>query len=160
MRYDEKTGLISVSLGKLDQPNRTGVVYGTQTVRALLPDLKERVKHGMLRCEYGFPQKTPGQSHDDLVRRYATIEEERVCAMFVDLGLEVGIEAITNPPIHLMAKIRPWGPFGDTLREVLEDPTSQLNWYFGARAFSTDTHRDGAVEKQLYRFITWDFITH
>jgi len=146
-------GTYEVVLGNSAVRNRNGLVFPAEQLRNEMVRLNLRAKQGTALAEIGFPQRRPGEDHDSFVRRFTTVDLERVCARFTDFRVEN--DNPTDP--RIVATIRPAGPFANVVRDHLEAGGDGV--YFGAR-FSADTRlEDGKPKQILNRFITFDLVS-
>lgn len=155
-------GYYSVVLGALNAFNSVGALYPLASAKALFEessDLMRRISEGNCKCELGHPKPLPGQSTREFLQRILTIEETRVCAHIKEVWLEEGIkDRQGRSVVAIMGKIKPSGPYGEALKESLDN--KHENVCFSIRSLTMDTMNPaGYLQKDLRRIITWDVVT-
>lgn len=149
-----KDGSYEVVLGKSSVRNKNGWVFEPQILHNQLIKFNERTRgYNLLFAELGFPQKRTGESRDMFLRRWFTINLDRVCACFVNFTLETYDP--DNP--RILATVRPTGPFGDVARQLLD--INQPGIYFGARVMGDEFVAAGGSQYDINRFITFDLVS-
>lgn len=123
--------------------------------------LMRRVKTGQQRSEYGHPKRQPGESMASYMARCNRIEETLVCATINKLDLdelEVRDARSGRKMIAVIARLKPSGPYGDSLAKQLENP--EENVAFSVRSFTDDRlGPDGRNWKHIRNIVTWDYVT-
>lgn len=153
-------GYYTVILGGLGIDNEHGTHYADcATTRKLIEgssDLTRRLKRGQLYAEWGHPKYDPGMSDQQRQMRARKIVEDRVCGTFRKIWLETCKDEEGNPFVAIMGEIKPFGPFGQYLKESLDNPDN--NTCFSGRYWSNRTIRNGQYVLEIHTVGTWDFV--
>lgn len=161
LKSDEQ-GYYTVVIGGLNMFNSVGEYYTADGARHLFEQsstFMRRIQNGCLKGELGHPKRGPGLSMDDYLRRIMTIEETNVCCHFKEVWLDdqygKNHPEFRNPSmIAIMAKVKPAGPKGPSLKESFDNPSE--NVCFSIRAFTKDYMQQGKTIRVLDQIMTWD----
>lgn len=130
--------------------------YGAQAQKTFASDsrLMQMASQGLLRGEWGHPKP---QGHDPVSfrSRVRMIDEEKICMHIYKIWLEPGTFE-GKPTTLIKALIKPAGPNGPYLKEMLDD--KEQNVAFSGRYFSSPTIIDGVRHRDIYMAVTWDFV--
>nr|UVX43090.1 MAG: Prohead core protein serine protease [Bacteriophage sp.] len=153
-------GYYEVVLGALDVFNSNGQYYPLGPAKALFEAssaFMRRLKNKALRAEYGHP-KRDGMPLMEYADRLTRIDERMVCCHIHDVWLETSKvkNAEGRTVIAIMGLICPTGPYGEVLRQQLENPNE--NVCFSIRAVTHDEYVRGRYEKQIREIISWDYV--
>ena len=155
-------GYYTVVLGALNFFNSAGQYYPLEPAEKLFADssiLVRRARSGDLRMEYGHPKFMPGMTKKDYLYRIMDIHEPSTCGHIAEVWLDKNQvkDKSGNPIIAIIGKIRPSGPYGNVLKDQLDNPKE--NVCFSIRSI-TDDYRDasGQVFKVLKEIYTWDYV--
>lgn len=132
--------------------SRNKVNYERESVLNCLTDMQSRfaanVSTGDMEGEWGHPFLT-GQSLDRLLH----IERTRVSHYFTKVyGKDMG-----NGIIMIYGDVKPFGPYGQYLKESFEDPSRNTSFSLRSAAKITG-HRNGVTQKQMIALVTFDAV--
>lgn len=152
-------GYYDVVLGAFDFPNSTGAVYPFNSAKKLFEKssaFMRRIAKGQQYIELGHPKKVPGMTKAEYIQRILTIEETRVCGHLKEVRIERNKmkDRRGRPIVAVMGKVKPSGPYADTLRESLENPAE--NVAFSVRSLTRDIRLAGILQKHMTTLITYD----
>lgn len=155
-------GRYDMVLGALEYPNSVGDIYTLKSAQEFFKpgsSLMRRVGKGQLRSEYGHPKKLPGQSENEYLTRILTIEETLVCAHISDIYID--FDGVRDPEtgnkiIAIRGKIKPSGPYGSVLKEMLDDPNQ--NVAFSIRSLTLNRQVGYRQHKDFTQIVTWDYV--
>lgn len=155
----DANGYYKMAIGGLNIINSAGMYYEYEGAKELFEQssqLMRRVKRGALRSELGHPQRRPGESMDDFVNRYITINEANTCAHIAEISLNFKDYKDRNgkPIIAIIGDVCPSGPHGEQLRKSFDNPKE--NVCFSIRAFTYDYPVRGVMHRILKNVITFD----
>ena len=120
----DENGAYTICVGAIGVPTRNDVVYDTDSLIAAMNDPTSRfnicLRDGCLAGEYGHPDI---KSREDLPR-LMQIKESMISHYFHRIWID------DTSPIHndgmtgyrIMAKVKPYGPYGAALERSLQDP--------------------------------------
>jgi len=152
-------------IGGLQTYNSAGALYVFDEACRLFEDssvFMRRVKNGNLKGEMGHPKRQPGMTDDDYMDRYMTVEETNIAVHFSEVWLDKDFgkknPQYNNPDIvGIMAKYKPAGPMGASLRESLEN--HKENVCFSIRSLTRDSFVRGRHIKVLDTILSFDVVT-
>lgn len=158
----DENGYYTLPIGGLNAFNSAGQYYTLEGAKQLFEKssvFMRRVGNGNLKGEVGHPKKLPGMSMDDYVHRILTIEETNVCCHFKEIWLDENYGKMNpqfkNPGlVAIMAKVKPSGPKGESLKASFENPDE--NVCFSIRALTRDFYDRGQTYRVLQQICTWD----
>lgn len=159
----DEDGYYTMVVGALNAFNSNGAQYPLGPAKALFDSsssLIRRVNGGNCKAETGHPKPLPGQSVAQFMQRVMTIEETNVCAHFKEIWLEhEGVmDANGRPIVAIMAKVKPSGPMGPSLKESLDN--KHENVCFSIRSITNDVMSPGGfLQKNLKNIIGFDLVT-
>ena len=150
-------------LGALEYENSVGDIYTLSSAQEFFKEgssLIRRIQNGQLRAEYGHPKKEPGMTDRQYLERILTIEETRVCAhikeVFIDFN-NVKDPKTGRTIIAIRGKVKPSGPYGQYLKEMLDDP--DMNVAFSVRSLTMNRMVGFRQHKDFTQIVTWDYVT-
>lgn len=159
-------GYHTVVLGGLNCYNAAGEYYTANRVIELFRDqssvFMRRVKSGSLYSEVGHPRRQQGMSMTDFYSRIIDLDDTNICAHISEVTLDLTFGA-RNPDLNapemiaIMGKVKPAGPKAETMRLSLEN--RKQNTAFSVRGITTNHERNGRIERELTRVITFDHVT-
>ncbi len=154
----DEDGYFFVRFGTIGVANSSGIVYEvTEGVKKLFhknSPVMTRLLNGYLRSEQGHPKRLPGMSEKDFVRRILKIEETRFCGHIREVVIK---EDLDGPgTFTVFAWIKPYGPYGESLKDDLENPHS--NTAFSIRSLVDQRIENGMIIRTLKTIVTWDFV--
>lgn len=154
-------GYYTVVLGALDFYNSAGDFYPYDSAKDLFDEsssLMRRIKNGACRAEYGHPKKSPGMTDREFLSRILTIHEDKVCChikeVYIDRNSVKGPDG--KPVVAIIGKVKPSGPYGQVLKEQLENPSE--NVCFSIRSLTKDIFDGRVNRKNLMQVICWDYV--
>lgn len=154
-------GYYELVLGALDFFNSAGAFYDMESAKDRFKassSLMRRIANGALRGEYGHPKKLPGQTERDFMKRICEIHEDKVSHHIREVRIDY--TSIKNekgqPIIAIIGKVKPCGPYGQSLKESLEN--GKENVCFSIRSITDDVIEGGKWFKHLKIIITWDYV--
>lgn len=158
----DEFGRYDIVLGALEYPNSVGDIYTLTSAQKFFEEgtsLRRKINNGQLRSEYGHPKQLPGQSPTDYMRRILTIEETLVCAHISDVWIDfnsVRDKTTGRPIITIRGKVKPAGPYGKYLQEMLDDP--KQNVAFSVRSLTMNRTVGFRQHKDFTEIVTWDYV--
>jgi hypothetical protein len=158
----DSDGYYELIIGGLNVFNSAGEFYLLNGAEALFTEsstFMRRVKNGCLRGELGHPKKPPGMTDKAYLDRIYTIDESNICCHFKEVWLDVEYgkknPELKNPQlVAIMAKLKPSGPKGSSLKESLDNPDE--NVCFSIRALTRDFYQRGVNNRVLDTIVTFD----
>lgn len=159
----DENGWYPMVLGALEYENSVGDIYTLSSAQEFFKEgssLLRRVQNGQLRAEYGHPKKLPGMTDRQYLERILTIEETKVCAHIK--GIFIDFNNVKDPKtgrtiIAIRGLVKPSGPYGSYLREMLEDP--DMNVAFSVRSLTMNRMVGFRQHKDFTQIVTWDYVT-
>lgn len=157
----DEDGYYTVIVGALDVHNHSGAFYHLESAKKLFESsssFMRRIKDGALKAEWGHPKKQPGMSNRDFVSRVLRVDEDQICATFKEIWLDydtVQDDAGKNVVV-IMAKVKPAGPMGKYLQEMLDDPNQ--NVCFSIRSLTDDVVVGMTIHKHINIIVTFDAV--
>lgn len=154
-------GYYTLLLGGLDVYNSKGEFYCGKASGDVLKTAKllnRRLEKGNLNGEAGHPKRTTENDFQFLNRIY-TIEETNTCCHIKKLWYDTdGIfDPLTGKKIiAFVGKVRPKGPYGEALRQSLENPNENTN--FSVRAITDTFYSPRGVTKRVKDISTFDWV--
>lgn len=155
-------GRYDMILGALEYPNSVGDIYTLSSAQKFFEEgssLRRRINNGQLRGEMGHPKKLPGMSEQDYLQRILTIEETNVCCHFSEVWIDfnsVKDKETGRPIVTFRAKVKPSGPKGQYLKEMLDDP--KQNVAFSVRSLTMNKQVGFRQHKDFTQIVTWDYV--
>lgn len=124
---------------------------------------QRRIRNGCLKAEVDHPKKTPGMSMDDYFTRILTIDGKNVCAHFKEVWLDPEFgknhPEYKNPNlIAIMAKVKPSGPYGNSLKDSFENNCENVLFY-SIRSITKDEWIRGVLHRTIKNIVTFDMVT-
>ena len=157
----DKNGYYDLVLGAFDFKNSAGENYPYTSAKHLFKtssSLMRRINNGHCRGELGHPVREPGMSYRDYIERILDIREEKVSHHIK--ALKVDTQAIRDstqkPVIAVIGKVKPSGPYGDVLKQSLDNPDE--NVAFSLRSLVSQGLENGIVQKHIKTLITYDYV--
>jgi hypothetical protein len=154
-------GYYPMVVGALNVTNSGGAYYAYERARQLFEDsgsLMRRVKRGVLKGEYGHPEKLPNMTKEDFMYRALDILPANVCCHHRSIYLD--FESVKTddgkPLIAIISELQPSGPMGDYLRASLDNKDE--NVCFSVRAFTDDVVVGKQVIKHMRNVVTFDYV--
>lgn len=155
-------GYYELVIGGLNTFNSAGEYYTLEGAKQLFEEssiFMRRVRNGALLAELGHPSKLPGMSMDEYINRILKIDEGNVCCHIKEVWLDETYgkryPKLNNPNlVAIVAKIKPYGPKGQHLKESLENPNQ--NTFFSIRALTNDFYQRGQTIRVLQQIVTFD----
>lgn len=156
----DASGYYEVVLGALNFNNSIGQIYPEGPAQELFKQssgFMRRVANGYCRGEYGHPKKQPGMSFQDFMHRILTIEEKSVSHHIKEVWVDKAkVLHDGRPVIAIMGKVKPAGPYANSLQESLDNP--EENVAFSIRSITDDYRVAGRIQKHLREIVCWDFV--
>lgn len=158
----DENGYYTMVLGALEYPNSRGDIYTLASAQKLFEEgsaLLRRIRNGQLRAEYGHPKQLPGQSLSEYTSRILTIYEEKVCAHISEVWIDynnVKDKESGKAIITFLGKVKPCGPYGHCLKEILDDP--KQNAAFSVRSITSNRQVGFRLYKDFTLIVTWDYV--
>lgn len=157
----DKNGYYDVVLGAFDFKNSAGENYPFTSAKHLFKSsssLMRRINNGQCRGELGHPSKESGMSYRDYIERILEIREDKVSHHIK--ALRVDNQSVTDkdnrPIVAVIGKVKPSGPYGDILRESIDNPDE--NVAFSLRSLVEQGLENGVVQKHIKTLITYDYV--
>lgn len=157
----DANGYRPMVVGALNMFNSAGEFYDYERAKSLFDgssQLQRRVQRGVLKGEYGHPKFEPGMRPEQFAHRVLTIDEDKICCHFKELWLDFnGVKDKDGKAVvAIMAWVKASGPYGQYLRESLENPDE--NVCFSIRAFTDDKYVNGIKNRYLKTVVTFDHV--
>lgn len=156
----DENGYYEMVLGALDFNNSIGQIYPEAPAQELFKrssGFMRRVANGYCRGEYGHPKKVPGMTMHDFMNRILVIEETRISHHIKDVWVDKSKVLVDGRPVlAIMGKVKPAGPYGNALRESLQNVDE--NVAFSIRSITDDYRINGKTQKHLREIVCWDFV--
>ena len=160
----DEDGYYTMAIGGLNAYNSAGQYYLLDGAKQLFESssiLMRRIQNGAVKAEVGHPKKLPGMTNDDFLNRILSIYEDNVCAHFKEIWLDDQFgkknPEYKNPNlVAIMAKVKPSGPKGNTLKESFENLNE--NVCFSIRSLTRDFYEKGQYYRVLQNIITFDYV--
>lgn len=155
-------GRYDMVLGALEYPNSVGDIYTVASAREFFKEgspFMRRVKNGQLRAELGHPKQLPGMTDKQYLERILTIEESMVCAHISDIYIDynnVKCPKTGRTIIAIRGKVKPCGPYGHVLKEMLDDPNQ--NVAFSVRSLTMNRQVGFRQHKDFTQIVTFDYV--
>ena len=156
----DENGYYTVVLGAIGVMNSGGECYpDTEKARATFNrsgSLLRRINQGLLRGEYAHPDPAGYPNMIAFERRVRQIKEDRICMHIADVWLEE-IEHEGKKLTGILGRIRPTGPYGKVLKEMLDNPEENVT--FSGRYYSDVYMKNGVRHREIHTVGTWDFVS-
>lgn len=159
----DKDGWYDMILGALEYENSVGDIYTVESAKKFFEEgssLMRRIANGQLRAEYGHPKKLPGMTDREYLQRILTIEETMVCCHIREVYIDynnVKCPKTGRTIIAFRGKVKPSGPYGQYLKEMLDDPN--MNVAFSVRSLTMNRMVGFRQHKDFTQIVTWDYVT-
>lgn len=119
----DENGAYTVVVGALEIPTRNNVIYNSDSVVAAMADPTSRfnicLRDGCLAGEYGHPVI---KTREDM-SRLLMIDEHYISHYFQKIWVdETPVTINGKQGYRIMAKVKPYGPYGSYLERSLQDP--------------------------------------
>lgn len=154
-------GSYTTVFGAIGVDNSAGMHYTDSGVtRALFnpdSDLMRRVTQGLMKAEWGHPKHPPGVSSQVRNARARQIHEDRICGVITKLWLEDRTHHDGKTYTCIVGNIKPFGPFGQYLREGLED--GDINITFSGRYWSAANLVGNKYHLEIREIGTFDCVS-
>lgn len=159
----DEEGYFKIRLGSFNTYNNSGSFWLVKDVNKLFGPgtlINDRLRDGILFCEYDHPKGLLDMPLDKQRSRTLTIDPDRVCGHIKKVEIirtnktEPGFR---YPIIHIDGWVKPTGPYADYLKDYLETPS--INATFSIRALSKYYKLNGIVIKEPVVISTWDYVS-
>ena len=136
--------------------SRNNVSYEKQSVLKCLTDVTSRfaanVQSGDMEGEWGHPLLGDGDSNATL-NRLLYIDRTRLSHYFTRIyGKDMG-----DGIIMIYGDVKPFGPYGQYLKDSFEDPRRNTSFSLRSAALKTGV-ADGIVQKKMISMVTFDAV--
>lgn len=159
----DEDGYYTVVVGGFDVSNVHGARYEfTDTVKRLFDassQFQRQINKGVLYGEFGHPKLAPGERIADYIRRASQVDEANISHHFRRIYLDdknVTDDRTGKKIVAIVAEIKPLGPRGKDLKEILD--TKGANCCFSVRAHTNDRLVGGVDVREVYDILTFDFV--
>ncbi|MDR3392302.1 MAG: hypothetical protein P4L77_11270 [Sulfuriferula sp.] len=154
-------GYYPMVVGALKMYNSAGEFYNFEEGKQVFDSsshLQRRVARGVLKGEYGHPKMEVGMRPQQFAQRVLTIDEDKICCHFREIWLDTaGVKDKDGKAVvAIMAWVRPSGPYGQYLRESIENKDE--NVCFSIRAFTDDKMIGTTKHRILKTVVTFDHV--
>jgi hypothetical protein len=156
----DANGYYEITVGGFNVHNYGGAYYPLGKAEQLFKDsgsLMRRIKAGCLRGELGHPrQESLGPSA--YFKRLNEIHEDKVCAHFAEVRLDYDNYKSKSgfPMVAVIARVKPAGPYADTLQKSLDNPEEET--CFSIRAAVVPEMEGGREVRYIEDIVTWDYV--
>lgn len=153
-------GYFEITVGGFNVHNYGGAYYPLGQAQKLFEEsgpLMRRIKAGVLRGELGHPPQD-GLSPSAYFKRLNEIRETQVCCHFGSVVLDFDNYKAKSgfPMVAVRARVKPSGPYGDTLLKSLENPEEET--CFSIRAAVVPAMEGGREVRYVEDIVTWDYV--
>lgn len=157
----DENGYYTLVLGAFDFYNSAGDFYPFEPAKKLFKDsssFMRRIANGACRAEYGHPKKAPGMTARDFIQRIMVIQEDKVCAHIKEVTVDYTAVKTKegNPVIAIIGKVKPSGPYGQFLKDSLDNPDE--NVCFSVRSLTNDFYDGRINRKNVQLIVTYDLV--
>lgn len=153
----DEDGYYTMPIGGLNIFNSGGAFYTYHDAKHLFEPssvLQRKIKKAALFGEWGHPEQQPGETVGNYMNRMSHVNEDKICVHFSEIWLDTEIK---KPEVVIMAKLKPFGPYGKYLQESLDNRL--IDTMFSIRSFTEDKIINGRRFKKLQEIITFDFVS-
>lgn len=156
----DANGYYEITVGGFNVHNYGGAYYPMGQAKKLFEEsgpLMRRIKAGVLRAELGHPRKE-NMGPNDYFKRLNEIHEDKVCGHFASVTLDYdNYKSKTGfPMVAVVARVKPAGPFADTLKASLDNPEEET--CFSVRAAVVPAVEGGREVRYVEDIVTWDYV--
>lgn len=157
----DENGYYRVTFGRFNDYNANGIFYRVTDLEEVLGEnslFGKRLLNGYARSEWSHPDVSR-LSPEELKRRTVTLDIDRICNHIKRLEvIPTGKESRDfNLPIYdIYGWVKPEGPYGDYLREQLDNPDS--NTAYSIRSLVRQTKVGSIVVRDIVIISTWDVV--
>lgn len=156
----DANGYYEITVGGFNVHNYGGAYYPLGQAKKLFEEsgaLMRRIKAGVLRGELGHPRKE-SMGPNEYFRRLNEIHEEKVCCHFGSVTLDFDNYKSKSgfPMVAVIARVKPSGPYGDTLKKSLDNPEEET--CFSVRAAVIPANEGGREVRYVEDIVTWDYV--
>ena len=153
-------GYYEITVGGFNVHNYGGAFYPLGQAKKLFEEsgpLMRRIKAGVLRGELGHPRKE-NLSPNQYFQRLNEIHEDKVCCHFAEVKLDFDNYKSKSgfPMVAVVARVKPSGPFADTLQRSLDNPEEET--CFSVRAAVVPVMEGGREVRYVEDIVTWDYV--
>ena len=156
---DDK-GYYECALGAFNVYNSAGQYYPLlDSVKEMFKEggaLRRRLDRGLCRGEMDHPAPEKGQSLMDFIKRVLTIQPDRVAVHIASVYLMPMKDDKKNDIVVAMGRVKPSGPYGDSLERSLENV--EENVAFSIRSLADEKRTGTRTEKHVTMIVTWDYV--
>ncbi len=164
LKRDEE-GFYKVILGTFNVFNSVGEYYqATEAVKRIFDksgSFLRRMRGNYLTIEQGHPEYPPGMTNAEKAVRFEKLNEKSTCGVVKEVFLQSTNKRTTGAGenvIQIIGWVKPAGPYAESLRGFLDDPTT--NGAFSIRCkYDLYKTRTGLKIRAITRIINWDFVT-
>lgn len=162
----DDTGYYTMPIGGLNAYNSVGEYYTLEGAKHLFEgshSFMRNINAGCLFSENGHPQRAPGMTMDDYLRRILCVDENNIIAHLKEVWLDESFgrnnPEYKNPNlVAIMAKVKPAGVKGESLKESFDNPDENI--CFSIRALTRDMMVRGVNHRVLQTIVTWDRVVY
>lgn len=156
----DANGYYEITVGGFNVHNYGGAYYPLGQAKKLFEEsgsLMRRIKAGVLRGELGHPRKE-SLSPNEYFKRLNEIHEDKVCCHFAEVRLDYDNYKSKSgfPMVAVVARVKPTGPYGDTLKKSLDNPEEET--CFSVRAAVVPAMEGGREVRYVEDIVTWDYV--
>lgn len=151
-------GAYDVIVGAIGIPTRNNVIYDTTSLIKAMNDPSSRfnicLRDGNLAGEYGHPHVKTREDLDRLME----IDEKNISHYFTKIWVGEDVTVNGKTGSLLRAKVIPTGPYGNVLKQQLEDP--HHNTSFSIRSLCVPMHNSNSQYeyRQVQVVVTFDAV--
>mgnify|MGYP006424601777 CR=1 FL=1 len=114
---------------------------------------RKTLADGKLYGEYGHPGELNTLGRDAMLKRLLTVEPKNQSHHIKRVGTGRRLE---NGGLIIDADVKPFGPYGDHLKESLE--SNSMNTAFSLRSASKSQTKNGVTHRTMLRLVTFDYV--
>jgi hypothetical protein len=156
----DANGYYPITVGGFNVHNYGGAYYPLGEAAKLFEEsgsLMRRIKAGVVRAELGHPRKE-NMGPNDFFKRLNEIYEEKVCGHFAEVWLDYDNYKSKSgfPMVAIVARVKPSGPYCDTLKMSLDNPEEET--CFSIRAAVVPKMEGGREVRYVEDIVTWDYV--
>lgn len=156
----DANGYYEITVGGFNVHNYGGAYYPLGQAKKLFEEsgsLMRRIKAGVLRGELGHPRKE-SMGPNEYFKRLNEIHEDKVCCHFGSVTLDFDNYKSKSgfPMVAVIARVKPAGPYAETLRASLDNPEEET--CFSVRAAVVPKMENGREARYVEDIVTWDYV--
>lgn len=155
----DSSGYYPCVLGGFNMQNHSGIYYpmdgAVEDMFKPTGIVGRKLSNGLLTGEYSHPN-IENLDFNGTMKRLAKIDELLESHHFRAVSLQRAKDEYNKPIILCLGELRPQGPYGQHLKDKLDNP--HQNVAFSIRSFTIPTVYNGMASRLVRDIVTWDFV--